>query len=69
MQQYKEITASHQAISPWMDTEKAADYIGCKPNTLKAWRNRGEGPRYHVILHKLVRYHRDDLDAFIREPK
>jgi hypothetical protein len=33
---------------------------------MKTWRSRGEGPRYHVIQNKLVRYHVDELDRFIR---
>jgi hypothetical protein len=52
--------------SPWHDTESAAAYIGCEPGTLKTWRTRGEGPRYHLINNKSVRYHASDLDAFIR---
>ena len=31
--------------TPWLDTEFAANYIGCTPGTLKTWRARGEGPR------------------------
>jgi hypothetical protein len=52
--------------SPWHSTESAAAYIGCEAGTLKTWRTRGEGPRYHLINGKSVRYHRDDLDSFIR---
>lgn len=53
-------------LSPWMDTEKAALYIDCKPATLKTWRGDGEGPRYYAVSRRLVRYHKDDLDAFLR---
>jgi hypothetical protein len=53
------------AASPWMDTPGAAAYLGCQPATLKTWRARGEGPRFRVMSGKLVRYHRDDLDAFV----
>jgi hypothetical protein len=52
--------------SPWLDTDGAADYLGARPGTLKNWRHRGEGPKYHVVNRRLVRYHRDDLDAFAR---
>lgn len=52
--------------TPWLDSEAAAEYLGCTPGTLKTWRSRGEGPRYHVIQNRLVRYHVDDLDAFVR---
>ncbi len=52
--------------SPWKDNEQAATYIGCTPGTMKTWRATGEGPRYHIINTKLVRYHVTDLDAFVR---
>jgi hypothetical protein len=56
--------------SPWLDTTEAADYLGAKAGTLKNWRHRGEGPKYHVINKRLVRYHCADLDAFARgEPR
>jgi excisionase family DNA binding protein len=50
--------------SPWMDTVEAADYLGAKAGTLKNWRHRGEGPKYHVVNRRLVRYHQTELDAF-----
>jgi hypothetical protein len=52
--------------SPWLDNDAAAAYIGCEPGTLKAWRARGEGPRYYSVSHRLVRYNKADLDAFLR---
>lgn len=50
----------------WLGTRAAADYLGCKYGTLKTWRSRGEGPKYYVIHGKMVRYHVDDLDAYVR---
>lgn len=52
--------------SPWFDSDAAATYLGCAPGTMKTWRSRGEGPRYNVIQSKLIRYHVDALDAFVR---
>jgi len=52
--------------SPWFDTLEAAHYLGAKAGTLKNWRHRGEGPKYHVVNGRLVRYHCDDLDAYVR---
>lgn len=52
--------------TPWFDSEAAAEYLTCTSGTLKTWRSQGQGPRYHVIQSKLVRYHQDDLDAFVR---
>jgi hypothetical protein len=52
--------------SPWLDTAAAAVYLSSTPGTLKVWRSLGAGPRYHTVGNKLVRYHVNDLDAFIR---
>ena len=57
-------TDQGRRITPWMDTEEAAGYLGAKAGTLKNWRHRGEGPKYHVVNRRLVRYHESDLDAF-----
>ncbi len=51
----REAIAGH-VQTPWLDTEQAARFIGCTYGTLKTWRAKGGGPRYHV----------DDLDAFVR---
>lgn len=52
--------------SPWLDTERAAEYLGSTPGTLKNWRATGQGPRYSVIQSRLVRYHAAELDRFVR---
>lgn len=52
--------------SPWMDTDEAAAYIGSTRNTLRAWRARGRGPKFHNVRTRMIRYHRDDLDGFVR---
>ncbi|WJY19241.1 helix-turn-helix domain-containing protein [Alteriqipengyuania flavescens] len=52
--------------SPWLDSEAAAAYLGSTAGTLRNWRSTGKGPRYHVVQERLVRYHVDDLDAFVR---
>jgi len=56
----------NQTAPPWLDSDAAAAYLGCTAGTLKTWRSRGEGPHYHIIQNRLVRYHADDLDAFVR---
>lgn len=53
-------------VSPWLDTDAAARYLSASPKTLSVWRCQGKGPRYHVAGGRLVRYHVDDLDAFVR---
>lgn len=51
--------------TPWLDTEAAAAYLGSTAGTLKNWRATGRGPRYRIVQDRLIRYHRDDLDAFV----
>jgi hypothetical protein len=51
--------------TPWLTTGEAAARIKATPETMKTWRAKGGGPRYHGG-HRFVRYHVDDLDAFVR---
>jgi hypothetical protein len=53
--------------TPWLDSDGVAAYLGCTAGTLKTWRATGQGPKYHVIQSRLIRYHRADLDAFVRD--
>lgn len=62
---FRRVLDTHKR-SPWLDSDAAAEYLSCTPGTLKTWRSRGEGPGYHIIQSKLVRYHVADLDAFVR---
>lgn len=52
--------------SPWMDSDAAAAYLGSTAGTLRNWRATGKGPKYNIIQDRLVRYHIDDLDFFVR---
>ena len=57
---------SKYTVKTWLSSREAADYLSCAEGTLKTWRSRGCGPRYNVLMSKMVRYHVDDLDAFVR---
>ena len=50
--------------SPWMDAEQASTYSGFTTGALKKMRYLGEGPAFSKPNGR-VRYHRDDLDAFL----
>ena len=54
-----------RTASPWLDTDDAAAYLGSTSGTLKNWRAAGRVPRYRILQDRLVRYHRDDLDALV----
>jgi excisionase family DNA binding protein len=51
--------------SPWMTPKEAAAYISVHPGTMHNWRSQGKGPTYKVVGTRIVRYHRQDLDAFL----
>ncbi len=61
----RRVLDTHRA-SPWLDGDAAAAYLSSTPGTLRVWRSLGTGPRYHIVHGKVVRYHVNDLDAFIR---
>lgn len=57
---------SHEPQIPtYVNDEKAAEYIGVSPATLRAWRVEKRGPKYHKF-ERTVRYSRADLDAWVK---
>ena len=52
-------------VSPWLDTVRAAQYIGHAPGTLERMRISGGGPVYSAVSRRVL-YHRDDLDEWMR---
>jgi predicted DNA-binding transcriptional regulator AlpA len=51
--------------SPWLDRKAAADYLGVTEDTPAQMATRGTGPRYSKPSERIVRYHRDELDAWL----
>jgi predicted DNA-binding transcriptional regulator AlpA len=49
---------------PLQEGREVAAAIGVKPQTLAAWRNRGEGPRF-VKVGKLIRYRTSDINKWL----
>lgn len=45
-------------------TIEAAEYVGCSPAALRAWRKTGKGPRYYCAG-RLIRYKVGELDEWI----
>lgn len=52
--------------TPWKDEKEAAPYTGHAVSTFQKLRCYGGGPRYSK-RGRSVRYHVDDLDAWMRE--
>lgn len=49
-----------------IDTSATAEYLGVTEQTLANWRYLGRGPRFYRVG-QLVKYDRDDLDAWLDE--
>lgn len=52
------------AAVEYLTTAEAAALVGCSERTLQSWRGAGQGPP-SVKLGNLVRYKREDVDAWI----
>lgn len=55
------------ALEPgiFLDEKEAAAILRVAVATLRNWRSLGQGPRWRKIGARCVRYHRDDLAAFV----
>ena len=51
----------------FMNTRRAADYLGLSPRTLDGYRVSGDGPAFHRFGNR-VRYRRPDLDEWAAKP-
>ncbi len=63
IEELAERVAIAKSVSPFLNTEYAAFYVGLSASGLAKMRRRGEGPkcRHHG---RSIRYHIDDLDAW-----
>ena len=48
----------------YVSTDEAARTLGVSRQSMCNWRWKRQGPRFHKIGARLVRYHRADLAAF-----
>ncbi len=62
-----ELRAEPPLLSPWLNPEQAARYIGFEPRGLETMRREARGPKFSRVSHRVVRYHVADLDAWLRE--
>lgn len=61
----QEFLAELRAASPWRTPEEAAAYLGLAPRGLEDMRYHGRGPAYTKVGRRVVRYHLNDLDAWM----
>ena len=60
--------AMARKVSPYLNTQMAAFYVGLSVSALEKMRCKGEGPPFYYHG-RHVRYHIDDLDAWSRANK
>ena len=51
-------------LDPWLTEREAARYLAVSVHAMRFWRKAGKGPNF-AALGRLIRYRRDDLDAFM----
>ncbi|MEO1242503.1 MAG: helix-turn-helix domain-containing protein [Pseudomonadota bacterium] len=55
-------------MSDLLTEREAAQYLGVSPRTLSNWRVRSnDGPRYHKLSSRAVRYRRADLEDWLED--
>ena len=50
-----------------LTNEEGAGFLGVSPDTLAQWRSQRRGPRYIKLEGRIVRYRREDLEAYLKE--
>ncbi len=61
-----ELRADPPLLSPWLNPEQAAAYVGFEPRGLETMRRERRGPKFSRVNHRVIRYHVADLDAWLR---
>lgn len=62
----QEFLTELRATSPWRTPDEAAAYVGMTPRGLEDLRYRRVGPTFSRLGRRVVRYHLDDLDAWLK---
>ncbi|MBB35381.1 MAG: hypothetical protein CME88_02845 [Hirschia sp.] len=50
----------------WLNSRQVAERMGCHPQTIYVMRVEGRGPKWFRVGKNGVRYHIEDVDAYIR---
>jgi predicted DNA-binding transcriptional regulator AlpA len=56
---------SAAAANTLLNSEDAAQILGCSARTLASWRIAGDGPKF-VAVGRLIRYRRGDLEEWLQ---
>lgn len=63
----KELSEKPPMIRTWFNFREGAEYIRLSPRSLEAAISEGKGPKVHRAGGSKRVFHRDDLDAWIRQ--
>jgi hypothetical protein len=64
---YGRFQMQENQIFRYLREKEAADFISVSVQTLRNWRHRGEGPKFHKPTPKVVRYRLDQLQEFMEQ--
>lgn len=51
--------------APFVTPKMLAAYLQVSEKTLDRWRGKGQGPAFHKITNKRIRYYLPDVDAWL----
>ena len=68
-QKLDDLTAHNLRANPpqFMTSEEVATFLRVSPDRVYQWRKEGIGPKYHRPTGRLLRYHVDDVVAWMTE--
>ena len=52
--------------SPWLSADQVAAYLSISLRSVREWTRRGQMP-CHYLPGRLVRYHRDEVDTWLKK--
>lgn len=52
-----------------ISTEELAEILGLKTRTVKSWREKGKGPKFLRLSHKVIRYKKVDVEKWLEQQK
>jgi hypothetical protein len=62
---HQEFTELIRQKRPWLTRKQAHEYLNVAVSTMEVWAAKGKGPPFKKNKNGTIRYHIDDLDAFI----
>ena len=51
----------------WLTAREVCDAIAVNPSTMRSWLRRGQGPPHYRVGGRLVRFRRDEVEAWLQK--